>query len=109
MKDESAISSRLARNDVGESAFIPHSSFIPHPSSFMEHSRTYPLADFRLECAILNNGKVLRARTAAWPVCVIVASFVVRVFLIFRYRFDWDESQHMHVAWGWAHGLMQYR
>jgi hypothetical protein len=29
--------------------------------------------------------------------------------LIFRYRFDSDEPQHMHVAWGWAHGLAQYR
>lgn len=32
-----------------------------------------------------------------------------RFYLIFRYRFDSDEPQHMHVAWGWAHGLMQYR
>jgi Dolichyl-phosphate-mannose-protein mannosyltransferase len=32
-----------------------------------------------------------------------------RFFLLFHYRFDSDEPQHMHVAWGWAHGLMQYR
>lgn len=34
---------------------------------------------------------------------------LLRILLIFRYRFDSDEPQHMHVAWGWAHGLMQYR
>lgn len=26
-----------------------------------------------------------------------------------RYRFDSDESQHMHVIWGWARGFVQYR
>jgi hypothetical protein len=40
---------------------------------------------------------------------VLVAAFVLRVLLIFRYRFDSDEPQHMHVAWGWSHGLVQYR
>lgn len=67
------------------------------------------MLDFRLERPILKNLRVLWARTPVWPVYVIVASLAVRVFLIFRYRFDRDESQHMHVAWGWAHGLMQYR
>ncbi len=38
-----------------------------------------------------------------------IAIVLVRVVLIFRYRFDSDEPQHMHVAWGWAHGLIQYR
>jgi len=27
----------------------------------------------------------------------------------FRYRFDSDEPQHLHVAWGWTQGLVQYR
>src|SRR5258708_36042388 len=26
-----------------------------------------------------------------------------------RYRFDSDEPQHLHVAWGWTAGLVQYR
>src|SRR5438067_12246138 len=26
-----------------------------------------------------------------------------------RYRFDSDESQHMHVIWAWARGFVQYR
>jgi len=40
---------------------------------------------------------------------LIATAVVLRVGLIFRYRFDSDEPQHMHVAWGWAHGLAQYR
>src|SRR5207248_10919479 len=28
---------------------------------------------------------------------------------ITRYRFDSDESQHMHVIWAWARGFVQYR
>ena len=40
---------------------------------------------------------------------LIATAVVLRVSLIFRYRFDSDEPQHMHVAWGWAHGLAQYR
>lgn len=38
-----------------------------------------------------------------------VAMLTLRVLNIFRYRFDTDESQHMHVLWGWTHGLVQYR
>jgi hypothetical protein len=26
-----------------------------------------------------------------------------------RWRFDSDEPQHLHVVWGWTHGLVQYR
>jgi dolichyl-phosphate-mannose-protein mannosyltransferase len=37
------------------------------------------------------------------------AASLLRILLVFRYRFDSDEPQHMHVAWGWARGLMQYR
>ncbi len=40
---------------------------------------------------------------------VLLGGLCARFALIFRYRFDSDESQHMHVAWGWAHGLVQYR
>jgi len=34
---------------------------------------------------------------------------VLRALLLFRYRFDSDEQQHLHVAWGWAAGGVQYR
>ncbi|HKS23314.1 MAG TPA: glycosyltransferase family 39 protein [Thermoanaerobaculia bacterium] len=48
-------------------------------------------------------------RTLAIPLSLLATAVAVRVGLIFRYRFDSDEPQHMHVAWGWAHGLAQYR
>jgi len=33
----------------------------------------------------------------------------LRALAFFRYRFDTDEQQHLHVAWGWTAGLVQYR
>ena len=38
-----------------------------------------------------------------------VAAIALRVGTIFRYRIDSDETQHLHVVWGWANGLLQYR
>jgi hypothetical protein len=38
-----------------------------------------------------------------------LASLVFRGLAFFRYRFDSDEPQHLHVAWGWTAGLVQYR
>lgn len=45
---------------------------------------------------------------------IIVITFyavilALKIIYIFRYRFDSDEPQHLHVVWGWAHGLLQYR
>ncbi len=37
------------------------------------------------------------------------ATLVLRALAFFRYRFDSDEPQHLHVAWGWTAGLVQYR
>jgi hypothetical protein len=36
-------------------------------------------------------------------------TLVLRILATFRYRFDSDEPQHLHVAWGWTQGLVQYR
>ncbi len=33
----------------------------------------------------------------------------LRAAAFLRYRFDSDEPQHLHVAWGWTAGLVQYR
>lgn len=33
----------------------------------------------------------------------------LKVAYLFRFRFDSDEAQHLHVVWGWTQGLMQYR
>ena len=48
-------------------------------------------------------------RVSVISLSLLATAVAVRVGLIFRYRFDSDEPQHMHVAWGWAHGLAQYR
>ncbi|MDQ6801695.1 MAG: glycosyltransferase family 39 protein [Acidobacteriota bacterium] len=40
---------------------------------------------------------------------IAVLSLVVHAVAYFRYRFDSDEPQHLHVAWGWTAGLLQYR
>ncbi|HYC88901.1 MAG TPA: glycosyltransferase family 39 protein [Thermoanaerobaculia bacterium] len=36
-------------------------------------------------------------------------ALVLRVLALLRYRFDSDEQQHLHVAWGWTVGKIQYR
>lgn len=40
---------------------------------------------------------------------IAVTSLLLRAVAYFRYRFDSDESQHLHVTWGWTAGLVQYR
>jgi hypothetical protein len=37
---------------------------------------------------------------------VLIALLIVNVL---HYSFDSDEPQHLHVIWGWTHGLLQYR
>lgn len=36
-------------------------------------------------------------------------ALLLRAVALFRYRFDSDEQQHLHVTWGWTAGLVQYR
>ena len=49
----------------------------------------------------------LRERAAVTTLAII--SIALRAVAFFRYRFDSDEPQHLHVAWGWTAGLLQYR
>jgi MFS family permease len=42
-------------------------------------------------------------------IALAAVTLVLRAIATFRYRFDSDEPQHLHVAWGWASGLVQYR
>jgi len=37
------------------------------------------------------------------------AAALLRTMAVFHYRIDSDETQHLHVIWGWTHGLLQYR
>src|SRR3982751_6061911 len=40
---------------------------------------------------------------------IAMVTLAMRAVAFFRYRFDSDEPQHLHVAWGWTAGLLQYR
>ena len=38
--------------------------------------------------------------------CALLAlTILLKLFFVFRYGFDTDEPQHLHVVWGWASGL----
>ena len=42
-------------------------------------------------------------------ITVAAVTLAMRAAAFFRYRFDSDEPQHLHVVWGWTAGLLQYR
>jgi hypothetical protein len=42
-------------------------------------------------------------------IALAVVTLAMRCVAFFHYRFDSDEPQHLHVAWGWTVGLLQYR
>jgi hypothetical protein len=50
------------------------------------------------------------SRTERLTVIALAAvTLAMRAVAFFHYRFDSDEPQHLHVAWGWTAGLLQYR
>lgn len=57
----------------------------------------------------LGDDSRMRARERAGAVGLGVVAAVLRVLCFLHYRFDSDEPQHLHVAWGWTQGLVQYR
>jgi hypothetical protein len=42
-------------------------------------------------------------------IILLAALVAMRTVAACRYRFNTDETQHLHVVWGWAHGMIQYR
>ncbi len=40
---------------------------------------------------------------------LLVLAFALRTLYALHYRFDSDESQHLHVVWAWTQGLLPYR
>ena len=40
---------------------------------------------------------------------LVIALILLRVITVTHYKFVADESQHLHVIWGWARGFVQYR
>ena len=74
-------------------------------------SQFTPLLDVH-RAAVLPAPRIAdRFRDAATVAAVagIAAVAALRIALIFRYRIDTDETQHLHVVWAWSHGLLQYR
>ncbi|HEV8659450.1 MAG TPA: hypothetical protein VGS96_12590 [Thermoanaerobaculia bacterium] len=66
-------------------------------SDFIESDRSTTFPSIRVDAS------------AAAIVIGFGAAVALRIATIFRYRIDSDETQHLHVAWGWANGLLQYR
>ena len=40
---------------------------------------------------------------------LLIGLILLRAITIVHYKFAIDESQHLHVVWGWARGFVQYR
>jgi hypothetical protein len=54
--------------------------------------------------------RVFASRGARLVVLALFAALAaLRILFVLHYRIDSDEPQHLHVVWGWTHGLMQYR
>ena len=71
---------------------------IPTPSSSLAGKSTVPsrlLLGTRFEHLFL--------------ACLFLAMLALRTLHCFNYQFDSDEAQHLHIVWGWANGLLQYR
>jgi LmbE family N-acetylglucosaminyl deacetylase len=45
----------------------------------------------------------------AVAILLVVLGTIVRCLYTLRHRVNPDEPQHLHVAWGWTHGLLPYR
>lgn len=43
------------------------------------------------------------------PFALLILLLLARVACVYTWRIDSDEPQHLHVIWGWANGLLQYR
>jgi hypothetical protein len=66
--------------------------------------------------ALLNAAAREGAATVPWwkpahggAIAAMAAVIALRFIVLFRYRINSDETQHLHVVWSWAHGLLPYR
>ena len=78
----------------------------------MAKSRTTPASDRGrkplLERAVEYFG--MSGRTECIAAASLFALMIgLKLVNMMRYKFDSDESQHMHVIWAWARGFVQYR
>src|SRR5947209_8357796 len=40
---------------------------------------------------------------------LVLLLFGLKLVYVSNFRIDSDETQHLHVVWGWANGLLPYR
>jgi len=40
---------------------------------------------------------------------LLFVCLLIRSIYVFSYPFDSDESQHLHIIWGWTQGMVQYK
>src|SRR5262249_48643909 len=66
----------------------------PHPS-WRRQSEPLSTEPSRIEGAL------------AW--LALLCGLMLRLFYVMRHPINSDEPQHLHVAWGWSRGLVQYR
>ncbi len=52
----------------------------------------------------------LPCRKELWTAAALLSlGSLFKFWNVFFFRFDSDETQHLHVVWAWTHGLVQYR
>ncbi|MGH7898993.1 MAG: glycosyltransferase family 39 protein, partial [Candidatus Binatia bacterium] len=57
----------------------------------------------------MSGGETPTRTQAAFAAAVLAAAVGLKIACAFRMGFDSDEPQHLHVAWAWTRGLVQYR
>src|SRR5438105_15666549 len=53
--------------------------------------------------------EILSASERITAVLLFMTMLFLRILYAFYYHVDSDETQHLHVVWAWANGLVQYR
>ncbi|MFL6248134.1 MAG: ArnT family glycosyltransferase [Thermoanaerobaculia bacterium] len=51
----------------------------------------------------------VQSRNRSWLWLAAGATVAIRAAFIFAQKIDSDEPQHLHIAWAWTRGLVQYR
>ena len=57
----------------------------------------------------LKNQHAISRNELTFALIIVGLSCAVRILYSLHYQLDTDEPQHLHVIWGWYHGLLQYR
>jgi len=57
----------------------------------------------------LKNQYAISCKELTFALIIVGLSCAVRILYALHYPLSNDEPQHLHVIWGWYHGLVQYR